>query len=141
MSALLSAFGELYAGEAQANAHAANAEQQRIQGLQQRNISISKAQQQGQDILRQRGAVRAAYGAAGVTPGGTPLEVMAEHATRGELSRQQLLWQGLAEQQSSNQQAAFYRAQGKAARTAGYISAVGKLVSGAERTAMAAGAF
>jgi hypothetical protein len=140
MSAIISAFGNLYAGEAQANAYSANAEQKRIEGLQQRNISLSKAQAQGQDQLRQRGAIVAAYGASGVTPGGgTPLEVMADHATHGELMRQSMLWQGLADQQSSNQQAAIYRKQATAARNAGYISAAGSLVSGAEKAYMAAG--
>lgn len=141
MSFILSAFGEAYAGEAAANAYQANADQQVLQGLQERNIAITKAREQGTASLRQAGAIRAAYGAAGVVPtGGTPLEVMSDQATNGELARQSQLWQGVVSQQSSDQQAASYRAQGKAARTAGYISAIGKLASGAERTAMAAGA-
>lgn len=141
MSSILSAFGEAYAGEAQANAYQANADQQILQGLQERNIAITKAREQGTTSLRQAGAIRAAYGASGVVPtGGTPLEVMSDQATSGELARQMQLWQGVVSQQSSDQQAASYRAQGKAARTAGYISAIGKLVSGAEKSAMAAGA-
>lgn len=140
MSFLLSAFGDIYAGEAQANASAANAEQQRIQGMQQRNIGISKAAQQSDDILRQKGAITAAYGAAGVTPaGGTPLDVMADHATHAEMARQSMLWQGLTEQQSSDQQADFDRAQSKAQRTAGYISALGDIASGAEQAALKSG--
>jgi hypothetical protein len=141
MSFILSAFGDAYAGEAQANAYQANADQQVLQGMQQRNIAITKAQEQGTASLRQQGAIRAAYGASGVVPtGGSALEVMSDQVAHGELARQRQLWQGVAEQQSSDQQAASYRAQGKAARTAGYISAIGKLVSGAEKSAMAAGA-
>jgi hypothetical protein len=68
MSAIISAFGAAYAGEAQANAYEANAQQEIIQGNQERNIAITKAQQQGTANLRQRGAIRAAYGAAGVVP-------------------------------------------------------------------------
>lgn len=140
MSFILSAFGSAYAGEAQANADQANADQQILQGLQQRNITITKAQQQGTANLRQAGAIRAAYGASGVVPtGGSALDVMSDQATHGELARQTQLWQGVVEQQSSDQQAASYRAQGKAARTAGYISAIGSIVSGATQMYTAGG--
>lgn len=142
MSAILSAYGNLYAGNAQANADQANALQQQLQGQQQRNISITKSQDLNVQNERNAGSIRAAYGAAGVDPNsGTPLEVMSDQATHGELNRQLLLWQGLADQQTSDTQASFLHSQATAARTAGYISAAGSLASGAEKAASAAGAF
>lgn len=130
-STYVTAKGQIAAGNAQAAAFDANATQQQQQGMQARNIAIGKAAQQGVENERRAGAIAAAYGAAGIdTSGGSPLEVMSDQATHGELNRQLLVWQGTAEQQSADTQADFYRAQGAAAKKAGYNSALGTLFSG-----------
>lgn len=140
MSAVLSAVGNIMAGNAKANADQFNAEQVELQGRQERNVAIEKAQEQGVENERRQGAIVAAYGAAGVDPGaGSPLEVMADQATHGELNRQLMLWQGLAQQQSADSQGAVYRRQAKVDRNAGYVSALGSLASGTERLATAQG--
>lgn len=131
---VLSAGGQVAAGNAQKAAYDANAQQEQIQGKQQRNIAIEQGQQKGRDALLRAGAITAAYGAAGVDPNsGSPLEVMSDQATQGELAKQLTLWQGQAQQQSADTQASIDTMQGKAAQQAGYTSALGTLFSGLGR--------
>lgn len=135
-STAVSAMSAIAAGNAAKGAYNFNAQQQEQQGQQQRNIDIGKAQQQNVQNERNAGSITAAYGAAGVDPSsGTPLEVMSDQAAHGELNRQLMLWQGIADQQSSDTQASGLRAQGQAAQNAGYNSAIGSLFSGAASAA------
>lgn len=128
---MFTASGQAQAGRQQQQAYDINAQQEEIQGAQQRNISITEAQQKERQATLRAGSIRAAYGAAGVDPNsGSPLAVMADQATQGELTKHLTLWQGMAQQQSADTQAGIDRLQGRAARAAGYSSAAGTLFSG-----------
>lgn len=146
-----SAQGQIAAGNAQqqadvaqAKADSSNADQQMVQGTQQRNIQISKGAEDYVSDERAAGAVRAAYGGAGVAAtSGTPLSVMADAATQNEMTRQMDVWQGLVDQQANDTQAQMDTAQGQSAvqagytaQQAGYTSAAGTMLAG---TAKAAG--
>jgi hypothetical protein len=136
-STLFSAMGSIAQGNAQAAAYNANAEAQYRQGIQERNVAISKAGDQERDSLLHKGAMAAAYGASGVdAETGTPLEAMSDQASQDELARHRMLWQGQAEQQSSTDQANVYRAQASAAKRAGYMSALGSLFQAGTSFAM-----
>ena len=132
----VAAQGQQAAGNAQKAAYDANAYQQQIQGVQQRNIDIAQAQQLARESQLHAGAIRAAYGAAGMDVNvGSPLEALADTASRDELNRQLVLWQGVADQQGSDTGADISRLQGKAAQAAGNASALGTLYQGQSRTA------
>jgi hypothetical protein len=144
----VTASGQIAAGNAQAKADAtqaqatdANANQQLVQGTQQRNIQISKAAADYVTTERQAGAIRAAYGAAGVDPNtGSPLLVASDQATQAELKRQTDLWQGLADQQAGATQAEMHVAEGQSyvqagitAQKTGYTSAAATSLAGAAK--------
>lgn len=142
-SALISAGGSVAAGQAQQNAYNANAKLEEQQGEIARNQSFSSAQQVWQKVQKTIGGQRAAYGAAGVDPNsGSPLEVMAETARNGELSRLATLYQGVTQQQTADTQAALDRYSGKAAKKAGMIQAgTTVLTAGAKLLDQGKGAF
>jgi hypothetical protein len=121
---ILSAIGSVKAGQAQEAAYKTNAELQQKEGEIARGQSFSSAEQLWQKVQKTLGAQRAAYGAAGIDPNtATPLEVMSETARQGELARHATLFQGLAQQQTADTQAAIDRFTGAQARKAGVIQA------------------
>ena len=123
-SAILSAGGSISGGQAQQNAYNLNAQLEEQQGEIARGQSFTSAEQIGQKVQQTLGAQRAAYGAAGIDIGtGSPLEVMADSARRGELARMATLFQGKATQEQAQSQAAIDRYSGKAAKKAGLIHA------------------
>lgn len=135
-SAILSAGGSISGGQAQQNAYNANAELEEKQGEIARGQSFSSAEQVWQKVQQTLGAQRAAYGAAGVDVGtGSPLEVMAESARRGQLARMATLFQGEAQQQTAQTQAALDRYAGKAAKKAGLIQAGSTLLTAGAKIA------
>lgn len=139
---ILSAAGSYQAGLAAEAAAKTNAELQKKEGEIARGASFSAAEQLWQKVQKTLGAQRAAYGAAGVDPNAaTPLEVMAESARTGELARRSTLFQGLAQQQTAETQAAIERFQGKQARKAGIIQAGSTLLTTGAKIADTANPF
>ena len=135
-ASVLSAFGSFKAGQAQEAAYKANAQLERQQGEIAREQSFSSAEQLWQKVQQTLGAQRAAYGGAGIDPNtATPLEVMAASARQGELARRATLFQGLAQQQTAESQAAIERFQGSQARKAGVLQAGSTLLTGAAKIA------
>ena len=95
------------------------------------NYNASVAEQTSQEQARRDaiqarmviGQDRANYGASGVTTEGSPLDVLQQSAKMAELDKLTTIYAGAT-------QAASYRAQGKAARTASYFQAAGSLAEG-----------
>ena len=104
---------QLAAGEAEARASEYNAQVSRQQAGTALQQSTAQAALVDQENRRKMGQVAAAYGASGVEMTGTPLEVMSDQATSGELNRQLTLYQGKVTANNLNQQATLddYRAQ------------------------------
>lgn len=137
---LFQAQGDIQGGKDRKAAYDFNAQQEQSQGTQQRNIAIAAGQQKGREAELRAGAITAAYGAAGVDPNsGSPLQVMSDQATQGELARQMTIWQGVAQQQSADTQASADQAEGSAALRAGYTSALGTLFNGAAQIGASTG--
>ena len=98
------------------------------------NYNASVAEQTSQEQARRDaiqarmviGQDRANYGASGVTTEGSPLDVLQQSAKMAELDKLTTIYAGAT-------QAASYRAQGKAARTASYFQAAGALAGGASK--------
>jgi hypothetical protein len=140
MSAIISAFGDAYAGEAQANAYEANADSRRSAGHAAAQYRHHQGAGAGHgEPAPARGDPRRLWRRRRGATGGSPLEVMSDQATHGELARQPQLWQGVASSSpaTSRLRPIVPRARRRAPRV---ISAPLALVSGAEKSAMAAGA-
>lgn len=121
---IMSAIGSVKSGQAQELAAKTNAALQEKEGEIARGQSFSSAEQIWQKVQKTLGSQRASYGASGIDPNtATPLEVMAESARQGELARSATLFQGLAQQQSAQTQAAIDRFSGAQARKAGVLQA------------------
>lgn len=129
-----SAAGSLSSSKAEANAAKYNAQ------IAEQNATIAEQQskaaveQQQRDTYRQAGAIRAAYGASGVTGDGTPMDVLADSYTMAILDRETIKYQYALEAQSYRNEANLQRTNAKNAKKAGYISAASKLLDGGAQT-------
>lgn len=106
---------------------------------QQAQTAIQTSQEQAQQVQYQThqtvGQQVANAGASGVDPNqGSPLSVMSDTATQGELNRQLTLWQGQSQAVSLQNQAAQDIYAGNQAVNAGYANAFGTFLSGVGRT-------
>lgn len=134
----VTAYGQIQQGNAQAKAYKYNAQVEEENAAQAKSAAASQANQVDRDNRRKIAEAMAAYGASGVDPNwGSPLDVMSDLATEGELSKRLVLYQGDLDARASNQRATLDRMQAKSAQTAGYISAgatvlgaVGKVAGG-----------
>lgn len=95
-----------------------------------RDQATALALRQQREATKVTGAMRAAYGAAGVTVEGSPLDALEESAGQAELDRLTILHNGELKAIGLNDSAALSRAAGKAAATSGYVDAVGTLFGG-----------
>lgn len=134
-SSVVTAAGQRSAGDAQAKGYNFNASVERMQAGENLDQSYARAAQTERDNVQQTGAQRAAYGASGVQVQGTPLAVMLDTATRGELKRQMQLYQGRIDALGHMQQSDADIASGKAAKLASYYGAAGTLLTGGTRIA------
>jgi parvulin-like peptidyl-prolyl isomerase len=101
-----------------------------------RNAQIAQQQAQADAEAQQRqayqrmGAIRAAYGASGVTPEGSPLDILANSASQAELDRQNILYKGKLRAIGYTDQSNLDAMQSDAAMTSGYIGAGSSLLTG-----------
>jgi hypothetical protein len=132
-SAAVSAAGSIAQGnaaKASANYNAAVARQNA--GIANANAAADAAKQERQgDLLA--GKQRAATGASGITPEGSPLEVMADSALESELDSLTTRYRGQLQARSYGQDATLQGMRGDAAQQAGYIGAGAELLSGASK--------
>lgn len=132
----VSAVGSIMQGNAQARADNYNAEVEKQNADSARAAAAAQAQQTERDNARKMGQITAAYGASGIDPNqGSPLDVMADMADEGELSKRLVLYQGEVDARAAGQRATLDTMQGKSAQTAGYISAGSTLLSAGARVA------
>ena len=129
IGAAFSAFGSLMGGASKRRA------KRREAARQQRNAAIAR-DQAAAEILRQtvvsrkvQGSMRAAYGAAGVTVEGSPLDVLEESAANAELDRLTIKYRGELRAIGYEEGAAESRREGSDAFTGGLISAAGSMFS------------
>jgi len=126
-----SALGSLSAGNAQAAAATYNAKAEQIQAQEAQSQANAQAQLQAQTTKRQLGSVAANYGASGVDPTqGTPLAVMYDQASQGELARQLDLYRGQVSATNSMNQAALDAAQAPIYQAAALTKGGGTLLTG-----------
>ena len=138
----LSAFGAFSSGQAQAADYTQNMRNEQQQSTIALDQSFVRAGQVADETSRAAGRQTAAYGAAGVvTSAGTPLQVLADTARKGEMARQLTLYQGRVNALSYQEQADADKAQATAAKTASYIGAATTFLDKIAQGASAAGAM
>ena len=123
-SGAISAAGAMQQGKAAANA--ANYEAQ----LADRNAKIARNQaeaeqeDQRRENVRQRGAIRAAYGASGIEMAGSPLDVLSDTALEQELDVARIGYRGELKAIGENDRAEMARVSASNAKQAGAIGAI-----------------
>jgi len=122
---VVNAAGEIAQGAGRASAYQYNANVARQQAEVARQQSYMKAYGTEQQVAQVAGAQAAGFGKAGVRPS---LWLAADTARKGQIIRQQQLYQGRLEALSQQRQADIYHAQATQARTGSYISAGGTLL-------------
>jgi hypothetical protein len=139
-AAAVSALGSIQQGRAAAAAANTNA------AVASRNAGIAAQQAKADAEAKQRqvdqmmGAARAAYGASGVTPEGSPLDVLSASASLGELDRQNVLYKGRLREIGFQDTAAIETSSASAALTRGMFNAGSALLKGGAKL-YDAGAF
>lgn len=126
----VSAIGSIQAGnQAKATAdYNAQVESQRAQIAAQQ--SQNQAAIDETNSRRKMGEAASAYGAAGVDMSGTPLSVMSDLATQGELTRRLDIYKGQLNTTADQQQGALDTAGGAAQQSASYLQAGSTLLTG-----------
>jgi hypothetical protein len=127
----LMAVGQLASGQAESNAARFN---QQIAG---QNAEITRQQTEAdiaqlrRGAFKQRGGLRAAVGASGITLEGSALDVLEESSYQAERDVQRRKYQGELQARGFQNDAALYGAQSRAARTTGFLGAASSVLLGA----------
>lgn len=128
--AAVSAMGSISQGKAQAQAAGYNAQ------IAERNATIAR-QQAGADAETQRrnsmraiGAMRANYGASGVTLEGSPMDVLESSAAEAKLDEMNIRYKGELRAIGYKDEAALDRASAKTAKQQGLMGATSAIVGG-----------
>jgi hypothetical protein len=133
LSAGVSAAGAIAQGNAAKSAANYNAAVARQNADIARANSAADADKQERQGRLLAGRQRAAVGASGITPEGSPLEVMADSALESELDALTTRYRGELQARSYGQDATLQGMRGDAAQTAGYVGAGADLLSGASK--------
>ena len=88
-------------------------------------------QQQQTDTYRKLGALKAGYGASGVTNSGSPLDVLADSFTQSELDANTIIYNGKVRSAGYTNSANLSNASAANAKTAGYTKAASSMLLGA----------
>lgn len=126
----MSAIGQMTAGQGAANASYYNAAIQQQRADQIRSETASNAQLQVEQNRRNMAQATANYGASGVdAQNGTPLEVLSDISTQGELARQLIVYRGTIGAMNAEEQAQLDLMKASSSKTAGTIGAFSTLLS------------
>lgn len=104
------------------------------------NAQIAKDQadmqlrQQQTDSYRKLGAIKAGYGASGVTSDGSPMDILADSYTQSELDASTIVYNGKVRAAGYTNSANLDRAAASNATTAGYMDAASKALTGGTKT-------
>lgn len=120
-------FQEARAARAAAEYNARMAEMNAIQAEQQ---AAAEEDRQRRLSYKQLSAMRAGYGAAGVSIEGSPLDVLEESAANAELDALTIRHAGQVRATAFRQEAALERMRGRAEYRAGLLGAASSLLSG-----------
>lgn len=100
----------------------------------------AEAAMQERDTRRRLGAIRANFGASGITPEGSPLDILASSAFEAEMDRQTILYDSELRARAHRTQSTLDTAESgnlrrgaKQAKSAGKLSAAGVLLGGAAK--------
>lgn len=141
----ISAIGAISAANAQARAaeyNARTAERDIVVADQNRKLAIEQARIDAEDKRRENrrvlASMRASYGASGLELAGSPLDVLEDTAVEQELDAQRIEFEGRARGREGalqmlglQESATLSRMEGRSARTAGIMGAIGTGLSGA----------
>ena len=133
ISTAVSAAGAIAQGNAARSAASFNAAVARQDEAIARAIAAADAARQRSQANRLAGRQRAAIGASGITPEGSPLDVMADSALEAELDALTTRYRGELQARGYGSEAMLQKMRGNAARQAGYIGAGAALLSGARQ--------
>ena len=126
----LSAYGSYASGQAQKASAEYNADMARQQAVTAREDAAESAKRRGQDQKRSIARMRAQYGAQGLAETGAPLDMLGYTAGKFELELADIFNQAQRKATAYENSASLYDFEGKAAGTAGGISAFGSLTRG-----------
>lgn len=129
-AAAIGAVSALYTADTQENTAEANAELQRREGNQQKDAAVAQAEKIRKAARAAAGRANAATAAAGVAIGeGTPIRINEEINKESENDAYSTLLTGTRRNQTAEDQAGMMIADGKSAKTGGYLSAGSTLLS------------
>lgn len=126
----MQALGAVQEGRAGRKAAERNAQ------IAERNATITRQQANADALAQQKearkklGAIRAGYGASGLTMEGSPLDILEESASNAELDRRTILYKGELRALGYEDEAALERMRGKQSETSGYLRAGTALLKG-----------
>lgn len=127
-SGVVGAMGAMQQGKAQSQAATYTAQ------VADRNAKIARQQadveqeDQRRENMRQRGAIRAAYGGSGIEMAGSPLDVLEDTAMEQELDVERIGYRGALRALGENDKANLARAEAENAKSAGAIGAMGSIL-------------
>lgn len=128
--ATISAYGAMQQGKAQAEAATYNARLSDQQAQMSLDQAGAEAATQRRRAEQQQGSLIAAYGAAGVTPEGSPLDVLRMSQENASLDEQNILYHGRVKATGYGNEATLNRRGAKMATEAGYFGAASSLLTG-----------
>lgn len=126
-----SVVGALNKASAESSAAKTNAEVSRQNAVAASEQAAAEEARQRRIARQVQGAGRAAVGASGVSLEGSPLDILEQNAINEELDALNIRYRGQLAARSANIEADQYSLSARTAKTSGYLSAAGKLLSGA----------
>lgn len=127
VGSVVGAVGAMQQANAASTAAGYNAQVQHRNAIAARQQSDMAMEDKARDNRRQLGAIKAAYGASGLT-GGSTLDVLEDTSLEQELAVSRINYQGAVRATGYQDQATLDRMQAKSARSAGQISFFGGLL-------------
>lgn len=132
-SAVLNAVGTFQQGRARADASEFNAQIAEQNAALARQQGAENADRTRREGRRRAGAIRAAFGASGVSLEGSPIDVLTDQAVENELDALTAENQGLLQSTAFQNTASLDRANARNSRTGAIIGAGASLLSGASQ--------
>lgn len=129
-SAIVGTTAAIYSGQTQKKTADVNAELARREGVAAQDAAVAQAEKIRKAARAQEGQANAALAASGVAIGeGTPILINEDINKRAEDDAYSTLLTGSRQRQTANDQAGILQYQGRAAQTAGVLSAGASLLS------------
>lgn len=124
------AVGAIRQASAESNAAKFNAQVAENNARIARQNAVENAARQRRENQRRLGAIRAGFGASGISLEGTPLDVLEDSAAEAELDALTIEHQGALEAAGFSSSAALSRTRARSAKQAGFVKAGTALLTG-----------